>query len=183
MNKTIRTDPDAELITAAGKGDHQAFERLVQKHGTALLNFLLRYTGDRTVAEDIVQEVFIRIYTSAHTFKKTTGVKASTWIFKIAYNLSMNEIKRQRRYKRFCNALNQTGQQTQHLERIKEWETRKDIMAALRRLPEDQRAALLLRVNEGYSYREISNILNRSVSGVESLIFRGRKSLKKHLKF
>ncbi|SDU21373.1 RNA polymerase sigma factor [Desulfobacula phenolica] len=183
MNNMIKKDQDAELITAAGKGDQKAFERLVQKHGAALFNFLLRYLGDRTTAEDIVQEVFIRIYTSVHKFKKMTGVKASSWIFKIAYNLSINEIKRRKRYKHFYDALNQNAQNTRQPDQIKEWETRKDIMAGLKRLPEDQRAALILRVNEGYSYREISDILNLSISSVESLIFRARKGLKKHLKF
>jgi len=185
MNNAFKVESDSSLITATGKGDHKAFELLVQRHGNTLFNFLLRYLGERTIAEDIVQEVFIRIYTSAYKFKKMANIKSSSWIFKIAYNLSMNEIKRHKRYRLFYNEFHQNTKELKEnkpIDQIKEWEMQKDFRAALNLLPEDQRAALLLRVNENYSYREISEILNRSISSVETLIFRARVSLKKHLK-
>ena len=83
------------------------------------------------------------------------------------------------------NELNQKSKNHEeklHAKPIEEWEIRKDIISALNLLPENQRAALLLRVNEGFSYKEISEILNRSISSVESLIFRARKCLKENLK-
>jgi len=84
--------------------------------------------GDRPAAEDLVQEAFIRVYTSAHRFKRMDGVRASSWIFKIAYNLSMNEIKRSRRYQVFCNELDQGsknhGEKAQS-KSIEEWEIKK----------------------------------------------------------
>ena len=185
MNNAFKIESDSSLIIATGKGDHKAFELLVQRHSTTLFNFLLRYLRDRTAAEDILQEVFIRIYTTAHKFKKKADIKASSWIFKIAYNLSMNEIKRVKRYKQFCDEFYQNMKnfgKKKHLDKFKEWEIKTEIVAALSLLPENQMAALYLRVNEGYSYREISEIMNRSIPGVESLIFRARISLKKHLK-
>lgn len=185
MNNNFRVDSDSRLIKAIGEGDHRAFEFIVQRYNNRLFNFILRYLGNRSAAEDLVQETFIRIYTSAHRFKGMDGVRASSWIFKIAYNLSMNEIKRSRRYQNFRNELNQKSKNHEeklHAKPIEEWEIRKDIISALNLLPENQRAALLLRVNEGFSYKEISEILNRSISSVESLIFRVRKCLKENLK-
>jgi len=185
MNNNFRVDSDSRLIKAIGEGDHRACEFLVQRYNNRLFNFILRYMEDRSAAEDLVQEVFIRVYTSAHKFKRIDGVKASTWIFKIAYNLSMNEIKRYRRYQQLRDELNQKTKnqgEKPHSKPIEKLEIKKDIISALNLLPENQRAALLLRVNEGFSYKEISEILNRSISSVESLIFRARKGLKDNLK-
>jgi RNA polymerase sigma-70 factor (ECF subfamily) len=185
MNNNFRFDSDSKLIEAIGQGNHRAFEFLMQRYNNRLFNFILRYLGDRPAAEDLVQEAFIRVYTSAHRFKRMGGVSASSWIFKIAYNLSINEIKRSSRYQEFCNELKQNsknhGEKAQS-KSIEEWEIKKDIVSALNLLPENQRAALLLRVNEGFSYKEISEILNCSISSVESLIFRARKHLKESLK-
>ncbi|MBW1727951.1 MAG: RNA polymerase sigma factor [Deltaproteobacteria bacterium] len=185
MNNNFRFDSDSRLIQAIGEGNHRAFEFLVLRYNNRLFNFILRYLGDRPAAEDLVQEAFIRVYTSAHRFKRMDGVRASSWIFKIAYNLSMNEIKRSRRYQVFCNELDQGsknhGEKAQS-KSIEEWEIKKDIISALNLLPKNQRAALLLRVNEGFLYKEISEILNCSISSVESLIFRARKRLKENLK-
>jgi len=185
MNNNFRVDSDSKLIAAIGESDNQAFEFLLQRYSNVLFNFILRYLGNRAAAEDLVQETFLRVYTSAHRFKRMDGVRASSWIFKIAYNLSMNEIKRSRRYQKFRNELNQKSKnhgEKPHSKPIEEWEIKKDVISALNLLPENQRAALLLRVNEGFSYKEISEILNRSISSVESLIFRARKRLKENLK-
>jgi len=173
-----KADREYELIKAIGAGDILAFEMLVKRYRDPVSNFIFKYMGDRFGAEDIAQEVFLRVYRAASEFEPRG--KVSTWIFKIAYNLSLNEVLRR---SRFCPttdiddhgfelaAPNDTGRK----------ELEEEVMDAVRHLPQKQRAALLLRVNEGLSYAEIAGILSTSISSVESLLFRARENLRKTL--
>lgn len=175
-------DSQLHLIRAAGKGDHEAFERIVKRYQNPLFNFIHKYLGDRYAAEDLTQEAFLRIFQAAPQFEARAGAKVSTWIFKIAYNLSMNEIKRRRRYQSFQDDLHDKEMAGRRLSETTELrELEKEVMSALSNFPESQKAALLLRVNEGLSYREISGVLSVSIPSVEALIFRARKSLREHL--
>jgi RNA polymerase sigma-70 factor (ECF subfamily) len=175
-------DPDLELLNATGRGEHESFELLVKRYQGPLLNFITRYVGDRFMAEDIAQEVFIRIYRAAPRFEART--KVSTWIFHIAYNQAMTEMGRRKRRQELRDAVGRSGEGEEEAvagpaERI---ELEEEITPALGRLPESQRAALLLRVNEELSYREIGEVLGVSVQSVESLLFRARTSLKRYLR-
>jgi RNA polymerase sigma-70 factor (ECF subfamily) len=135
--------------------------------------------GDRYSAEDLAQEVFLRVYSSAAEFQPRG--KVSTWIFKIAYNLSLNEISRRKRLCLFADAGGDKEVEPIAPNPSAGEELRETLMDIIRRLPEKQKAALLLRVNEELSYSEIGNILSTSVSSVESLIFRARENLRKML--
>lgn len=175
---------DLDLIKEIKGGDYRAFELLVKRYQNPLFNFIFKYLGDRSAAEDLTQEVFMKIYRAAPQFQARAGAKVSTWIFKIAYNLSMNEMKRRKRYQSFQDRLHNkakeiAGQRLSETTELRELE--KEIMGALSQLPENQRAALLLRVNEGLSYREISEVLSVSIPSVEALVFRARKGLREHL--
>jgi RNA polymerase sigma-70 factor (ECF subfamily) len=175
-------DPDLKLLNATGRGDHESFELLVKRYQGPLLNFITRYVGDRSMAEDIAQEVFLRVYRAATRFEART--KVSTWIFRIAYNQAMTEMGRRKRRQDLREAVGRSREGEEEevaagpAERI---ELEEEITSALGRLPESQRAALLLRVNEELSYREIGEILGVSVQSVESLLFRARTSLKRYL--
>ena len=185
MKNFSNVNSDVELIKAIGDGDHKAFERLTDRYKNALYNFVYRYIGDMPTAEEVTQEVFLRIYRAASKFKVIENAKVSTWIFKIAYNLSMNELKRRMRYLRLLNDHadeKDMVDRTQALESIENLELIEAVMSELSLIPENQRAALLLRVNQELSYREISEVLDVSVSSVEMLIFRARKHLKQHIK-
>jgi RNA polymerase sigma-70 factor (ECF subfamily) len=171
-------DPEHDLIKAVADGDHEAFERLVKRYRNPLCNFVFRYLGDRAAAEDITQEVFMRVYRYASRF--VPQARVSTWVFKIARNLSLDEIKRRQRLhldehergsrRQSAGAAPAAVAAGSDLDRT--------VMDALAELPENQRAALLLRVNEALSYREIAEVLGLSVSSVESLIFRARQQLR-----
>ena len=173
----LMVDVDSVLIEAIGRGDHYAFEKLVKRYQNPVMNFIYRYLGDRCTAEDLTQEVFLRVYQAAPRFNPRARVVS--WVFKIAYNLSINEIRRRRRLAEQlateeidCEA--DSGSTARH-------ELEEEIAIALESLPEKQRAALLLKVNEGLSYLEISETLGVSVASVESLLFRARKTLRKIL--
>ena len=171
-------DPEFSVIQAIADGDEDAFESFVKRYQNPVCNFVCRYVGDRAAAEDIVQEVFLQVYRAAARFEPKARV--TTWVFKIARNLSLNEIKHRKRLhldeteaRRGCEyAAPVSSAATAAYERQQEIET------ALRALPENQRAALLLRVNEGLSYREIGAVLGVSVESVEALIFRARQHLR-----
>ena len=173
-------DPEYQVIRNIGKGDHLAFKHLVRRYQNPLLNFTYRYTGDRQTAEDLVQEVFLRVYQAAPRFKPRA--KVSTWIFKIAYNLCMNEIRRRKRILNQNGPFRMTAEEqagTAASDMTRQMELEQSLSTLLNRLPENQRAALLLRVCEGHSYQEISDILGISFSSVESLIYRARDRMRK----
>lgn len=175
-------DPDLELVEATGRGDHGAFESLVKRYQGPLLNFITRF-GVQSQAEDITQEVFLRIYRAAPRFQ--AKAKVSTWIFQITYNQALTEIGRRKRQRNLNETLYQNREESaeEQLSRHTEsYEFEQEIMSVLGRLPDNQRAALLLRTNEGLSYREIGDILGVSIQSVESLIFRARTSLKRYFK-
>jgi RNA polymerase sigma-70 factor, ECF subfamily len=174
---------DFNLVEAAGAGDHQAYEFLVRKYQRSVFNFVYRILGDRHAAEDVLQEVFWALYRAAPRFEARAQV--STWLFKIAYNLSLNEIKRRNRFLNLHEALRAypcTEIGPSALSSLEASELEEEMTTALNRLPENQKSALLLRVSEELSYAEISEILSVSISSAESLIFRARTRLRQLLK-
>jgi RNA polymerase sigma-70 factor (ECF subfamily) len=175
------TDPDLELMEAVGRGDPKAFEALVERWQGPLIHFIARYLGDQGTAEDVAQEVFLRIYRAAPRFE--ARAKVSNWIFRIAYNRAMSELGRRKRLRGLYEALKQKADEEG--EPLGDDSGRRDmeeeLSTGLAMLPERQRAALLLRVNEELSYREIGEILGVSEQSVESLLFRARTNIKRHL--
>ncbi len=171
-------DSDLDLIKSLQGGDQQAFASLVERYQRPLFNFVFKYLRDYHIAEDITQEAFLNIYRAAPKFEPRPGIRVSSWIFKIAYNLSVNEIRRRKRYRIFHDELNLSynEENTAACRELKD-----EMNEALETLPENQRAALMLRVNEEFSYKEISEILNISISATESLIFRARTRLREYL--
>ena len=174
-----KIDSEYKLIEAIGSGDISAFEKLIQKYRNSVLNFIYKYLGDRFGAEDLAQEVFLRVYSSAAEFEPRG--KVSTWIFKIAYNLSVNEILRRKRLCLIADTVEGKGIELAAPNPVDGLELKEILLDAVARLPEKQKAALLLRVNEELSYSEIGSVLSVSVSSVESLLFRARENLRKML--
>lgn len=176
-------DPEYDLIGAIAHGDGNAFERLVKRYQNPLYNFINRYLGDRQASEDLTQETFLRVYRAAARFEPRA--KVTSWIFKIAYHLALNEIKRRSRFLIYREDVSQSlagAMAGNPFEAAGLNEMKEEIAAAMAELPENQRAALLLRVDEGMSYREIGDVMGLSAAGVESLIFRARRRLKDTLK-
>ncbi len=179
----LKNDIDYKLVQAIGTGDSLAFERLIKNYRNPVVNFIYKYLGDRFGAEDLAQDVFLRVYSSASEFEPKG--KVSTWIFKIAYNLSVNEILRRKRLCLLADAdiAEEKGAELSAPSPGDADELKEMLMDTIQRLPEKQKAALLLRVNEELSYAEIGVILSTSVSSVESLLFRARNNLRKLLRW
>jgi RNA polymerase sigma-70 factor (ECF subfamily) len=175
-----KIDMEYKLVEAIGNGDNLALEQLIKKYRNSVLNFIYKYLGDKFGAEDLAQDVFLQVYSSAAEFEPRG--KVSTWIFKIAYNLSVNEILRRRRLCLLADTVEEKGIELAAPNPLEREEFEESLMDSIQRLPEKQKAALLLRVNEELSYSEIGNVLSTSVSSVESLIFRARGNLRKMLR-
>jgi RNA polymerase sigma-70 factor, ECF subfamily len=177
----------SETMSDVARGDLSAFREIVERYQHPLLNYIHRYTGDRTTAEDIAQEVFLRVFKNAKEYRPFSSFK--TWLFKIATNLCLNELRDNRIHRNTIDIfeLNEGGfvaLATKCPSPARELESRElsfTLKKALKSLPEKQRVALLLHKYSGFSYSEISQMMNCSVSAVESLIHRARQSLRKQL--
>ena len=188
MDKQIRSE---ELMARSAKGDNDAFEILVNRHQTTVLNLIYRFIGDRTQAKDLAQEVFIKVWQAAKTYRPEA--KFTTWIYRIATNVCFNELKSARRKKWFQfrrsnedneGSIEETfsdGSPTAE-DLLLEKERSRQISDVLQSLPDNQRMALVLRRYDDLSYEEIARILNCSVSAVESLLVRAKRTLQEKLK-
>lgn len=185
-------DPDAALMLRVKEGDREAFEALVEKYKHPVMNLLYRTLPDAIEAEDLAQQVFIQVYKSAHRYQ--VAAKFSTWLFTIARNLCLNEIRRRSRHP--AESLDATLPDTEDQparqyedtkvfsppETVLHGELEEKIEDALAALPEKQRTALLLCRQDELSYEDIADVLECSVSATKSLIHRARETLKDQLK-
>jgi RNA polymerase sigma-70 factor (ECF subfamily) len=185
-------DPDASLMLRVKRGDRQAFEELVNKYKQPVINVIYRTLGDATEAEDLAQNVFVQIYKSADRYR--VSAKFTTWLFTIARNLCLNEIRRRSRHP--AESIDaphpEHDDQPRHqFEDAKNFsppdallhgELEEKIQQALSDLPDGQRVAILLCRQGELSYEEIAKVLGCSVSATKSLIHRGRETLKQKLK-
>ena len=183
-------DPDVRLMLEFQKGNKASFETLMRKYFPRLLNFIYRHVSNRETAEDLVQEVFIRVYKSGSHYKPQS--KFQTWVFTIARNLSLNEL---RRYKHKVVSIDATlssddGELKRQVEDPRSASPDEDMLrkekaaavkAAINNLPENQRVAVLLRRYEQFSYEDIARTMNVSVKAVKSLLSRAKESLRAQL--
>lgn len=181
---------DEEIMVRCATGSEEAFQILVSRYRPRIINLITRFVGDVDRAEDIAQEVFIRVYRNRERYRKSG--KFSTWIFTIAANLAKNEIRRKVRHRRvvsmdeekepgtsLASTLSDRGPGPgQTLER-KELENL--ILNAIEALPERYRLALVLRDLEGLAYEEVSRVLGIPGGTVRSRINRARLMVKDKL--
>ena len=182
---------DEELMTGIAKGDEYAFQILVERHQTSVINLIYRFTGDPTKSQDLSQEVFLRVWQAAGTYEPKA--EFTTWLYRVVANLCLNEMKssRRKRWLRFFHS--DTDEQAVGEENFSNGspspedlllarERSRQITSALQSLPENQRMALILKRYDDLSYEEIARILNCSVSAVESLLVRAKKNLQEKLR-
>lgn len=185
-------DTDSLLMQRVRQGDREAFTALVEKYQQPVINFVARTLGDPTEAEDLSQAVFVQVYKAAHRFD--ASARFSTWLFTIARNLCLNELRRRSRHPaESMDAQHQDDDEssvrqfkdTRQIappETLLHTELTQKIQASLNTLPENQRTAIVLCQQEDLSYEDIAKVLKCSVSATKSLIFRGRETLKQKLK-
>jgi RNA polymerase sigma-70 factor (ECF subfamily) len=175
-------------------GDEQSFALLLQRYRTPLVNFLYRMVRNREQAEDLAQEVFIRVYRARADY--VPSAKFTTWLFRIATNLALNSV-RDTRHQRMEVSLDapvtadsedgderpiDVAEKNPNIEEHLVQEAQRDMIRhAIDKLPEKQRAAVLLHKYQDLDYGEISKILECSESALKSLLFRAYETLRVEL--
>lgn len=183
---------DVQLMLDVKAGDEQSFELLLRKYRSPLVNFLYRMVRDRAVAEDLAQEVFLRVYRARQQY--APSAKFTTWMFRIATNLALNSVRDNRR-RQMEISMDQTADTGEDEQRAMEVPDRApsveqelvarsrtaSIMKAIHSLPEKQRAAVLLHKYQELDYDEIARVLECSESALKSLLFRAYETLRVEL--
>ncbi len=183
---------DVQLMLDVKAGDELSFELLLRKYRTPLVNFLYRMVRDTAVAEDLAQEVFLRVYRARQEY--VPSAKFTTWMFRIATNLALNSV-RDNRHRQMEISMDQsvdTGEDEPRAMEVADRapsveqelvaRSRADmIMRAIHALPEKQRAAVLLHKYQELDYDEIARVLKCSESALKSLLFRAYETLRVEL--
>ncbi|MFK7909067.1 MAG: RNA polymerase sigma factor [Akkermansiaceae bacterium] len=180
-------DLDVALMQKVGLGDEKAFEQLIERHQNAVIGTVAKMLGNATEAEDIAQQVFIRLWKSAPRYQRKA--KFTTFLFTIARNLVFNESRKRSRKKEYSMDereddfhLQTPDSQTESPdEGLLHKELQSAVDQAIASLPEKQRLAVVLRRYEGMPYEEIADVLELSVSAVKSQLFRARNALRESL--
>jgi RNA polymerase sigma-70 factor (ECF subfamily) len=181
-------DYDAELMLRVKEGDGASFGVLLEKHRSAVVHFLFRMVQNSAVAEELAQEVFLRVYRSRATYEPTA--KFTTWLFRIATHLALNAL-RDNKYDKLQDRLDddssdmpvrQVSDSRPSVEQRMVHQAKLDeVRRAIGALPEKQRAAVLMHKYEEMEYSQIAKVLSCSESAVKSLLFRAYEALRARL--
>ena len=186
----ISTDTH-ELIEQAKSGDAKAFRQLFEQHKQPVFSFIARMIGHHHDAEDILQEVFVKVYWNLSTLRDAQAFKG--WLFSAARNESINYLRKYRRRrldslekynedKMELPAMSDDSRHTNPEHEAVDAELQNAVRLALNEVPEVYREAFILGVLEGYSYKEVGKILGCSVTNVKSRVFRARAVMSEKLR-
>lgn len=180
---------ETELIEQLKQGDETAFRTIVEQWQDMVYNTILGIVQNETEAEDLAQDVFIKVFEKIGTFKGDS--KFSTWLYRIATTTALDYLRSRKRKKRsgFLQSLGGGGGEEK--DQIPDFhhpgvsldnkERAAVLFKAIDELPENQKAAYTLHKLEGLSYRDVSEVLNTTVSAVESLMSRANQNLRRQL--
>lgn len=182
---------ETQLILGVKEGDRKAFQLLVEKYQSMVVNTCWGIVHNRSDAEDVAQDVFLEVFRNSASFRG--DAKISTWLYRIATNRSLNFIRNNKR-RRFIQSIDEafTGGRNRNSEisesqndqpdhQITGTERTKMLYKAIDRLPEKQRVAFTLSKYEELPYQQIAEIMELSLASVESLIHRAKKNLQSDL--
>ena len=183
---------DAEIMLRVAKGDDAAFDYLVGKFRRPIVSFMYRTTHNQATAEELAQEVFLRVYRSRESYE--ASAKFTTWLYRIATNLAVNNA-RDTKHERAENQVSldepdeESGSTMDVADSrlsVEQQMLRTERLAAIRKvvedLPERQRMAVLMHKYQNMDYKEIAGVLKLSESATKSLLFRAYESLRESLK-
>ncbi len=168
---------DETLMKRIAAGDATAFQALLDRYGQKIYACAWRLTSDRTEAEDMAQEVFLKVW--RHAEKWTPDAKLSTWLYRILYNHYIDTLRRARPTENTVPETASTAPSPEQsmLQKAEE----EEIKEAINALPARQKEALILCYHQGLKAKEAADILSVSVGALESLLFRARQTLKERL--
>ena len=190
----VDLDPasDAAIMLRAAAGDEASFNYLVVKYHRPMIHFLFRMVRTQAVAEELAQEVFLRVYRSRESYR--AEAKFTTWLYRIATNLAVNHARDTRHERAAKNVyLDAPDEESGTLPEVADGQpsveqrmVRDERAAAIRKhvmaLPERQRSAVLMHKYQGMDYKQIGEVLKLSESATKSLLFRAYQTLREKLK-
>jgi RNA polymerase sigma-70 factor (ECF subfamily) len=189
-NAEAMTRSDVQLMLDVKAGDEASFGILLQKYRSPLVNFLFRMVRDRATAEDLAQEVFLRVYKARAQY--SPSAKFTTWLFRIATNLALNSVRDNRHHQMDVSIdgpveedeappMQLPSRDMRIDEHMVERDRAEFIRQKISALPEKQRVAVLLHKYEEMDYADIAKILECSESALKSLLFRAYETLRVQL--
>lgn len=188
MMAVASLERDAELMLRVREGDQASFGLLLERHRGPVIHFLYRMVQNQAVAEELAQEVFLRVYRSRGSYEPTA--KFTTWLFRIATHLALNWIRdgKNEKYQESLdlesgdNAPRQVPDRQWTVEQNMVYQSKmREVRLAIEALPAKQRAAVMMHKYEEMEYSQIAKILACSESAVKSLLFRAYESLRGRL--
>ena len=183
---------DAEIMLRVREGDDSGFDLLIQKYHKPIIHFMFRMVHNQAVAEELAQEIFLRVYRSRHTYR--AEARFTTWLYRIATNLGVNHARDTKHERAAQNVyLDQPDPETGTTPdvadpgaTVEQELVRDERMRAIRQhvmaLPERQRTAVLMHKYQGLDYKQIGEVLKLSESATKSLLFRAYQTLRERLK-
>ena len=171
----LREVEDPDLIAGTKRGKVEAYNVLVSRWEKRVFNYLLRLVGDREDAMDLSQEVFLKAYLNLNRLQDAS--RFAPWLFRIAHNEAFSHLRRKRPETEWDPQAGETASQP----RLEPIETALAVSAALSRLPDEQKEAVVLKIYQGFKFEEIAEILSCPVSTVKSRLYAALDSLKETL--
>ena len=184
---------EEKFINELGQGNREAYSQLIDDYEQKVFATCISFLPNKEDAEDIAQEVFVEVFKSIKKFKAKS--KLSTWIYRIATNKCLEFIRKKNTKKRFAYMQSIFGNEipfdkTKYFTEfnhpgvlLENKEKSATIFKAIHQLPEAQKTVFTLHKVDGKSYKEISEIMEKSLSSVESLMFRAKKNLQQQLEY
>ena len=184
------SDPDVQLMLAFQNGSRSAFETLMENYYSRVLNFIYRFVANKEIAEELTQEVFLRVFKFGPRYKPKS--KFQTWLYTIAKNLCLNELRKNKDHitsldepasignEALQKQIDNPGSSGADVELIRK-EKAMAIRQAINDLPDNQRLAVILRRYDSFSYAEIAETLGVSDKAVKSLLSRAKVNLRRRL--
>ncbi len=183
---------DAEIMLRAKAGDQAAFDYLVQKYRRPMVSFMYRMARNSAAAEDLAQEVFLRVYRSRESYE--ASAKFTTWLYRIATNLAVNHARDTRHERPEVQvSIDEPDEESgttlevpdRSLNAEQSMVIRERMLAIRRRveaLPEQQKMAVIMHKYQQMDYKQIADVLKKSESATKSLLFRAYETLREQLK-
>jgi len=183
---------DAEIMLRAKAGDQAAFDYLVQKYRRPMVSFMYRMARNSAAAEDLAQEVFLRVYRSRESYE--ASAKFTTWLYRIATNLAVNHARDTRHERPEVQvSIDEPDEESgttlevpdRSLNAEQSMVVRERMLAIRRRveaLPEQQKMAVIMHKYQQMDYKQIADVLKKSESATKSLLFRAYETLREQLK-
>jgi len=181
-------DPDTLLMLKVSSGDEPSFDILLQRHRAQVVNHLYRLVHNWAIAEELAQDVFLRVYRSRAKYQP--GAKFATWLFRITTNVALNwrrDTRRETSHVRLdeeivhLRKMELCDRAPRADQRLVERDRSKQIQSAIESLPAKQLSAVVMHKYQGMDYREIAAVLNCSIPALKSLLFRAYETLRRRL--